>query len=281
MQTEGSPAYQAISSDDRRDLEKAVELLVSPTLTARLSSLIGKPVEKILEYAPKWLEGKLQTVVETALSKAADAALWSLENKKQEASPWWNKTYAAVSGGVGGFFGMAGLTVELPISTTIMMRAVADVARGEGFDLDDPYTKKACIEVFALGGENKDDDESETTYYAMRLFTAEVNNILAKELAEMASKEATNKLTSTQAGKWMSILIEKISARFGIVITEKTAAQAVPVIGAASGAMINMMFTDFYQDMASGHFTVKRLENKYGFDLVREEFEAIRKKKYL
>lgn len=38
------------------------------------------------------------------------------------------------------------------------------------------------------------------------------------------------------------------------------AAQVVPVIGALTGATLNTMFTDYYQDMARGHFIVKRLE---------------------
>lgn len=157
----GSGKTVEFDANDIQDLEKAVELLLSPTLTARISSLIGKPIDSIMKFLPDGIEGKLNELVEAALNKAADAALWSLENKKQEASPWWNKTYAGVSGAVGGFFGLAGLAIELPVSTTIMMRSVADIARAEGFDLEDIATKQACIEVFALGGESDKDDEAE------------------------------------------------------------------------------------------------------------------------
>lgn len=246
---------------DQQDLEQAVQILLSPTLTAKLTGVVGKPLDKILEYLPRGMESKIQLLVKTALSKAADAALWSLGNEQKEASPKWNKAYAAISGGVGGFFGFTGLTVELPVSTTIMMRAVADIARSEGFDLEDADTKQACLQVFALGGESKDDDAAETTYYAMRLMTAEV--------------------ITTHAGKWLSSLLEKVATRFGVVITEKAAAQAIPIVGAASGALINTMFTDFFQDMARGHFTVKRLEKEYGFDTVKAEFNRIAAQKEL
>ncbi|WP_260986240.1 EcsC family protein [Bordetella genomosp. 13] len=278
MQNEPQALVMAPGTPDHRDLERAVALLVSPTLTARITSMVGKPLERLLEYVPAGLEKNLHRLVEGALGKAADAALWSLDNKPKEASPWLNKAYAAASGGVGGFFGFTGLAVELPVSTTILMRAVADVARSEGFDLGDLDTKRACIEVFALGGETEDDDQAETTYYAMRVFTAETVGFIAKELAAVASKEATSKMTSSQAGAWLALLIKKVASRFGIAITEKAAAQAVPLIGAASGAMINVMFAGFYQDMARGHFIVKRLEKKYGFDAVKQEFEAIRKR---
>ncbi|PUV03863.1 peptidase, partial [Acinetobacter baumannii] len=80
---------------------------------------------------------------------------------------------------------------------------------------------------------------------------------------------------STQTGKWLASLIEKVATRFGIVITEKMAAQAAPVIGALAGATLNTMFTDYYQDMARGHFIVKRLERKYGDELIKAEYIKI------
>ena len=45
---------------------------------------------------------------------------------------------------------------------------------------------------------------------------------------------------------------------------EKAAAQAIPAIGAAGGAIINTIFMDHFQDMARGHFIVRKLERKHG-----------------
>lgn len=160
-----------------------------------------------------------------------------------------------------------------------MLRSVADIARSEGFDLEKVETKQACLEVFALGGPSESDDAVDTAYYVTRGFTAEAMQVLSKELAEIAARQASasalNKLTPTQTGKWLAALIEKIATRFGVVITEKAAAQAVPIIGAVAGATLNAMFTDYYQDMARGHFIIKRLEKKYGFDLVKTEYTKI------
>ncbi|MBB8176942.1 EcsC family protein, partial [Escherichia coli] len=205
------------------------------------------------------------------------------------ASTKTNKFFAAVSGAVGGTFGFSALAIELPLSTTIMLRSVADIARSEGFDLDKVETKQACLEVFALGGPSENDnavdtayendDAVDTAYYATRSFTAEAMQILSKELSEIATKKvsvnAAMNLTPTQTGKWLATLIEKVATRFGIVITEKTAAQVVPVIGAFAGATLNIMFTDYYQDMARGHFIIKRLEKKYGSELIKSEYMKI------
>ena len=130
-----------------------------------------------------------------------------------------------------------------------------------------------------MGGPSENDDAVDTAYYATRSFTAEAMQILSKELSEIATKKASvnaaMNLTPTQTGKWLATLIEKVATRFGIVITEKTAAQVVPVIGAFAGATLNIMFTDYYQDMARGHFIIKRLEKKYGSEFIKSEYMKI------
>ncbi|MDP9502246.1 EcsC family protein [Pseudomonas idahonensis] len=264
---------------DYGDLKRAVSLLESPSLTARLSGVLGSPIESAVKALPNWVSGKINDAVVAALQTSADAALWSLENTpKKQASTLLHKVYAATSGAVGGAFGFAALFVELPISTTIMMRSVADVARSEGFDLNDLATKQACIEVFAMGGNSQADDATETGYYLTRSFTTQAMQQLSKELAAIAAKQgvgAAGRLSPGQVGKWLALLIEKVASRYGVTISSKFAAQAVPVIGAVTGATINALFTDFYQDMARGHFTVKRLEHKYGFEQIKSEYAQL------
>lgn len=267
-----------LNQTDLEDLKKAVQLLEQDTITEKITKVVGKPLDYLMNKLPDGFHDSLHDGVKVALEKAADAALWSLDNDpKREASTKTNKFFAAVSGAVGGAFGITALLVELPVSTTIMLRSVADIARSEGFDLSDPFVKHYCIEVFALGSPSEDDDAVETAYYASRGFTAEAMQILSKELADIASKNLANNITPKQTGKWLAVLIEKVAARFGIVITEKAAAQVVPIIGGIAGASLNVMFTDFYQDMARGHFIVKRLEGKYGPELVKAEYEKLAK----
>jgi hypothetical protein len=49
--------------------------------------------------------------------------------------------------------------------------------------------------------------------------------------------------------------------------------QAAPVIGAIGGSTINVLFTDHFQNVAHGHFTIRRLERIYGVDAVRRRYE--------
>jgi hypothetical protein len=266
------------TSQDWADLQRAVALLESPTLTAKMANLIGSPLEFAVKKLPNGVSRRIHGAVEAALFKSAQAALWSMDNTPgKAASTRWHKLAAATSGAVGGAFGFTSLFIELPVSTTIMMRSVADVARSEGFDLRELSTRHACLEVFALGGNSGQDDASETGYYVTRGFTAEVMRHLSAELAGRAASGGGVMigLTPKEAGKWLAKIVEKVAARFGVVVTEKFAAQAVPIIGAVTGATLNTMFTDYYQDMARGHFIVRRLERTYGYETVRAAYSMV------
>jgi hypothetical protein len=243
-----------------------------------MANLIGSPLEFAVKKLPNVVSKRIHGAVEAALFKSAQAALWSMDNTPgKAASTRWHKLAAATSGAVGGAFGFTSLFIELPVSTTIMMRSVADVARSEGFDLRDLSTRHACLEVFALGGNATGDDASETGYYITRGFTAEVMRHLSAELAGRAASGGGVMigLTPKEAGKWLAKIVEKVAARFGVVVTEKFAAQAVPIIGAVTGATLNTMFTDYYQDMARGHFIVRRLERTYGYETVRAAYSML------
>ncbi|MCF7752554.1 EcsC family protein [Bacillus subtilis subsp. subtilis] len=266
------------TSQDWADLQRAVTLLESPTITAKMANLIGSPLEFAVKKLPGVVSRRIHGAVEAALFKSAQAALWSMDNTPgKAASTRWHKLAAATSGAVGGAFGFTSLFIELPVSTTIMMRSVADVARSEGFDLRDINTRHACLEVFALGGNADSDDASETGYYITRGFTAEVMRHLSAELAGRAASGGGVMigLTPKEAGKWLAKIVEKVAARFGVVVTEKFAAQAVPILGAVTGATLNTMFTDYYQDMARGHFIVRRLERTYGYETVRAAYSLL------
>ncbi|MEN4937168.1 EcsC family protein [Stenotrophomonas sp. TWI1151] len=266
------------TSQDWRDLQRAVDLLESPTLTAKMANLIGSPLEFAVKRLPDSVSRRIHGAVEASLFKSAQAALWTMDNTPgKAASTRWHKLAAATSGAVGGAFGFTTLFIELPVSTTIMMRSVADVARSEGFDLREMSTRHACLEVFALGGNSGKDDASETGYYITRGFTAEVMRHLSAELAGRAvgGSPVMIGLTPKEAGKWLAKLVEKVAARFGVVVTEKFAAQAVPIVGAVAGATLNTMFTDYYQDVARGHFIVRRLERTYGYETVRAAYSML------
>ncbi|HEU0229338.1 MAG TPA: EcsC family protein [Burkholderiaceae bacterium] len=258
-----------LSPVDLDSLRNARELLENPGLAARMTNLIGAPVELGLKWLPEGWRSKISDITQAALRKATDAAIVTLDDRPGEGSSnHWHKLGAAVSGGVGGFFGLAGLAVELPISTTLMMRSIADIARSEGESLGHPDARRACLEVFALGGKTKTDDATDSGYYAIRV-------ALAQSVAQATEYLGTHVVVEKGTGPALVRLITVVADRFGVQVTEKAAAQAIPALGAAGGAVINTLFIGHFQSMARGHFTVRRLERKYGAEAVRAAYMAL------
>jgi hypothetical protein len=253
---------------DLRDLTFAKKLLENPGLTARFASMLGTPIEQGFSMLPQnWAE-TVQKSVRVALFRALELAVTTINpRRRNRASEFMHKVMVGASGGLGGALGLPALVVELPISTTIMLRSIADIARTEGHDLTDINTKLHCLEVFALGGNSPADDAAESSYWAVRAG-------LSKAVAEAASYFAEKGLLEKSAPA-VARLLSAIASRFGVVVSEQVAVKAVPLVGAAGGSLINVLFMDHFQSMARGHFIVKRLEHKYGAAVVREVYESI------
>jgi hypothetical protein len=149
-----------------------------------------------------------------------------------------------------------------------MLRSIARIAQSEGEDLQDPEAALACLQVFALGGRTGSDNLHETGYFAVR---AAMARSVSRALQQIAGRGVVDESASA-----IVRLLAQIGAKFGVVVSQKVAAQAVPVLGAIGGAAINMAFIDHFQTLARGHFTVRRLERTYGPGTVRRAYDQIR-----
>lgn len=270
---------------DMKALAEAVALLEAPSFTIRIANLVGTPVEWALERLPGAAADTIQKAIRLALNKAVSGALRTMDDSAGGAArPRTHTALAAASGALGGFFGLKGTLVELPVTTTIIMRSVADIARSEGFIVNDPMVQADCIQVFALGGRSSDDDAADSAYYAARVGLSELTRETGRILVEGAARHAAGaaaqgiQFTPGQIAAWLAQVIEAVAQRFGVKVTEKLALQAAPVLGAVSGAAINTLFISHYQDMARGHFVVRRLEEKYGAETVRDAYATLSKR---
>jgi len=259
----------SLSNLEMEELKQARFLLENPGLAAKITNMLGSPIERGFAMLPKSWSDKVTDVTRKSIETALDVALWSLASSKGPAtsSNGWHKAAVGVTGAAGGAFGLAALTIELPISTTIILRSIADIARSEGEDLSFPGGKLQCVQVLALGGASKTDDAAETGYFAARAALAQAVSAAATHVA--------HKGLSATGGPALARVIAEVSARFSINVTEKVAAQAVPVVGAVGGALINTLFISHFQDMGRGHFVIRRLERKYGADEVQGLYEQL------
>lgn len=275
---------RAWSEDDRDALRRAVATLERPSLAARLSNMAGRPLDIVGRALPATVTDMVAQATQGAMKTALRVALATLPAAKAEAvgsavteialprrrffgTDLAHRAAAAFSGAVGGAFGLASLPVELPVTTTVMLRSIAEIARAEGEDLATPEGALACLQVFALGGRGGG-DLTESGYFAVR-------TALAKTLSE-ATRYVGQRGIVEEGAPALVRFVAQIAARFGIVVSQKVAAQAVPIIGAVGGAALNATFTGHFQALARAHFTVRRLERAYGAEEVRTLYEAER-----
>ncbi len=249
-------------------LAQAVQRLETSSVAARIGYVIGMPIEKALAALPGHWSTIVSRVTRVALEKALDAALFSLKAERPVASNRLHKMLAGVSGAIGGTFGISALAVELPVSATLMLRSIADIARGFGEDLRDLDTRMACLTVFALsGGSERSQASADSSYYAVRSF-------LSKAIGDTSNHIAVHGL-SKDGGPVLIKLLNAVAGRFSVPVSEKMAAQSLPLVGAVSGASVNLIFMEHYQQMAKAHFTVRQLERRYGKEQVEKYYQRI------
>ena len=253
-----------MSGDDLADLQYAKTLLEHPSLAAKITGAIGAPIERGLALLPRSASDIISAATNRALFTALDFAVFTMDDRKKDSTNWIHKTLVGVTGAAGGAFGLPALAVELPVSTTIILRSVADIARSEGDQIRSLDAKLACLEVFAFGGPSKSDDATDAGYFAVRA-------ALSKALSDAAEYIAKHGIVKNTAPPLMRF-VTQVAARFGIPVTEKAIAQSLPLVGAAGGALINTMFIDHFQSISRGHFIVRRLERTYAPDIVKDEY---------
>ena len=86
---------------------------------------------------------------------------------------------------------------------------------------------------------------------------------------------ADGEVDRSPTGTGVSARLALHHARGELVVGEKIMAQGVPVVGAVGGATINLLFIDHFQDMARGHFIVRRLERSHGETEVRKRYQVL------
>jgi hypothetical protein len=234
----------------------------------KIASTFGLPVEALLRRLPVPAQSAIRATVDKALERCLRIAVQANKAKSSAVYKRSHTAAAAITGAVGGFFGLPGLLVELPITTTVMLHSIVEIARSQGENLLHPESSLACLEVFALGPQNTHREARESAYYATRTALAQVTR-------EAVSYVTQKGLANESAPALMSF-VGRIASKFGVEVSEKLAAEVVPIAGAVGGLTLNVLFTQHFQSLAEGHFVVRRLERKYGSEAVRQDYELAR-----
>lgn len=210
----------------------------------KLLNLLGGKVEGMLDKLPEPVRDGLGDATERALFLAMKAAQHS-RTAVPDQKEWVNTAITTAMGAAGGFGGLPGALVELPATTTVLLRAIQGVAADHGFDPDAENVQFDCVRVFSAAGPLAMDDGADLSFLSLRL---------------------------TLTGSAMQSLITAVAPKLAFVLGQKLALQTVPVLGAVAGASVNYTYTKYYQQIAHVHFGMRRLA--IDVDLPNEDLVA-------
>ena len=203
-----------------------------------LLNLVGGQAEGLLDRLPVAVRMRLGEVTESALRRAMEVAHRSREVVGDQPG-WMARAVTTAMGAAGGMGGLPTALAELPVTTTVLLRAIQDVAIEHGFDPVEPSVRFEAVEVFGAAGPLSGDDGADLGLIGTRV---------------------------TVTGAALNSLIARVAPRLATVLGQKLAAQTVPILGAAAGAATNYAYTGYYQQMAHVHFGLRRLAIDAGRD---------------
>ncbi|MCY4153330.1 MAG: EcsC family protein [Aestuariivita sp.] len=197
----------------------------------QLLNLIGGQAEDLIDRLPISVRKQLNEVTEKALIVALNTATKS-RRAVPDQSQWLNSAVATALGAAGGFGGLPSALLELPVTTTILLRAIQGVAVEHGFDIELESVRFDCLRIMGAAGPFASDDGAEFGFLSARF---------------------------TLSGNAIQRVISLVAPRLATALGQKLAAQAIPVLGAVAGAATNYTYTNYYQRMAEVHFRLRRL----------------------
>jgi hypothetical protein len=211
----------------------------------RLVNRMGGGIEAQMARLPDGVRVEIERAVTAALTRAHDIA--AVGRHAPDLGPRGATWAAMATGAAGGAAGLAGSLVELPLTITVMLHAIRAEAEAAGFDPDDPAIRLTCLEVFSAGSPLRGDDGVNTAFLSARM---------------------------TVAGGGFQRVIAVVVPRLTMVFGEKLALQAVPIVGAVTGAALNAMFLNYYREVARIRFRLMRLAEVHGAEAVLAGFAA-------
>ena len=209
---------------------------------------VGGQVEDRMKLLPQKARQQVDEAARAALRQSYDLASKSRTGiGGQLSGDRFHRVLGTVAGAFGGLGGLPTALVELPVTTTLIFRAVHHVALAHGELPEAEETRLQCLAVFGAGGPLEDDDGVNTAFVGARL---------------------------ALSGATLNGLIAQVAPKLAAVLSQKLATQAVPILGAAAGAGTNYIFVDYYVEMAHVHFGLRRLSRTFGEQQVTDAFHA-------
>jgi len=268
-----------ISEIEKKFIQDAFRYLENPGFLLKATQVIGSPLEKGLTYLPDHVQKSLSETTQRALEAALKTALSSLNGQPQTRDlhniledsrddHFFHNCLTGATGAASGFFGLPALALELPITTTLMLRSIAQTAQAFGADLSNRETQLECLFVFSMGEPFQNNPLTESTYYSTRMVFAGLMREAAIFLATKGGLELAEILARGSAPILVRLLAQ-LAGRFQSVVAQKFLMQVLPLAGAVGGGTLNVLFMDHFNNVAKYHFGIQKLEREYGKEAVK------------
>lgn len=245
--------------------------LVEVPLGMKLAEQIGKTFHAVSKQLPDQTLKRIYGIVGKSLEHGSRWAVATVRGKQWVSDQRRrHKVIVGASGAIGGALGVAGFAAEFPFTTLAMLRSIAAIARSHGEHLEDPQVALECVSVLAYGSGENGAKPAENRYYATRVAVTPA----ISQAVQFLGGHATARVPANASPALLRIL-SPVVTRFGEAAVQKFLVQSVPVLGGVAGAGINLAFIDYFQNVAHGHFTVRRLERTYGAERVRSAFGSL------
>ncbi|MFN3281234.1 MAG: EcsC family protein [Tabrizicola sp.] len=206
----------------------------------RLVNRLGGAFEAQLSALPESVRSQIERVTAQALE-----ASYGVAARTPDLGPRGPIAAVIASGAAGGAGGLPTAVAELPVTVTLFLTAIRAEARAAGLDPNEDWVRAECLQVFSAGSPLKQDDGVNTSFIGSRL---------------------------ALTGSAVQNLIAAIAPKLAAVLGQKLAAQAIPVLGAVSGATLNAAYLTFYREVARVRFALLKLAQVHGTEAVEAEF---------
>jgi hypothetical protein len=261
-------------------LQEAANYLESPSYLIRLTNAVGTPLQTL---ANRIIPERVKSLGNHAIRRVMNMAIDTVDQKTLDsnfddaclssgAAGRWHRLAATATGGLSGAMGFTGLAVELPLTTGIMFRSIAAIAREFGEDLTKPEARLQCVSVFSHGGPSPEDDAMDASFISARIGMTTLVRDAAEFIASKGAQAAVEALALGTATPLLA-LAGRIGAKYSGVVSQKLIANTLPFVGIAAGAAINNAFAGHFNSVARYHFGIRRLQRQYGVEAVTTEYQ--------
>ena len=208
-----------------------------------LLNRFGNRIEDAMKMLPDSVRARVESVTSQALERAFSVAVLGRHAPAMGARA--TQAVAMLTGAAGGIGGLPTALAEIPVTITVFLHVIARAAEAEGFDPNAPEIRAECLRVLSEGSPLASDDGVNTAFLSARL---------------------------TLTGPAVGTLLATVAPGLAAVLTRKLAAQAVPVLGAVTGAALNGAYLTYYRELAEIRFALLRLGALHGAERVVADF---------